>query len=178
MRIDNHSFSPIVPSQRSGFSSLSGYAQQPSIWQLGTQTVINPYNGFVQMNLPLIETFVRQGQSIIPTLYQLLNQSMQPNQILEGLYLAQRLAEEKTPHVRSLYASAARFNDTTNPLIQVYLAGFYRKLNVPESFGPMLEMLIRNAQQPKSAAIQAGLNPAEEIGGTILHQIQNRSPFI
>lgn len=147
----------------------------PYVWQLGLKARIHPYTGNVVLNYPLIESLAKHRQHVIPPLFQLLSSSMQPMQIVEGLYLAQRLAETKTPGVQQLYAAAARFNYTNDPLIQVYLAGFYRKLNVPEAFGPMLEMALRHAQQPRTTPFQVGLNPMEEVGGTLLQMMVERT---
>lgn len=145
----------------------------PHVGLLGTATRIHPHNSNVLMNLPLIEALARQKGAVVQPLGRLLYSSMHRLQIIEGLYLAQRLAELKAPGVKSLYAATTRFQYSTDPLVQVYLAGFYRKLNVPESFGPMLEMLVRQAQQPPR--YQPGLNPMEEVGGTILQQLAEHS---
>lgn len=147
-------------------ADLSAY-----VWQLGTETKTDPANGNLLMNMPLIEFLVEKNRAVISPLYQLLTTSENLYQIVEGLHLAQHLAAAKVPGVDTLYAAAARFNYTSNPLIQVYLAGFYRKLCLPESFGPMLEMLIRQAQQPRNSEFQEDLNPMEEVGGTILQHI-------
>ncbi len=141
------------------------------VWKLGTGTRLDPRTGNLLKNTALIESLVKHREKVLQPLAQLLNQSMHPYQISEGLFLAQRLAEEKAPGVKTLYAAAARFNQTTDPLIQVYLAGFYRALKIPDTFGPMLEMLIRHSQQPQASMQSAPFNPIEEVGGTVLQQI-------
>lgn len=143
----------------------------PLLAQLGAGLRQDLWTKNLLLNLPLIERCVQEREAMIRPLYTLLSQSMSTPQIIEGLYLAQRLAEENVAGVRSLYAAAARFNTTTNPYIQVYLAGFYRKLNAPETFGPMLAMFMREAMQ--SAPVTAPFDPLEEIGGTLLQQIAN-----
>lgn len=145
------------------------------VWRLGVSTRLDPQNGNVLLNFPLIESLVKYRKAVIQPLFKLLQSSTNGYQIIEGLYLAQRLAEEKVKGVNALYPAAARFNYTQDPLIQVYLAGFYRKLDVPDSFGPLLEMAWRHAQQPRTQAFQTGLNPMEEIGGTLLQQIANHT---
>ncbi len=144
------------------------------VLQLGRSTRMDPATGNLWMNMPLIERLAQSGPRVVQPLYQLLQVSMETPQVVEALYLAQRLAEQHVPGVSALYAAAARFNQTRNPLVQIYLAGFYRKLNVPESFGPMLDMFIRNVLQPP-APIPGGIsNPQEEIGGTLLELIARK----
>lgn len=136
---------------------------------------LDPYTGLMRLNTPLVEQLARQGPSVVDPLYQLLLTSPHRTQVAEGLYLAQRLAESKTSNVRKLYAAAARFNTTTDPLIQVYLAGFYRKLGVPESFGPMLAMLMRNSQQAVSSYVPNATQANEEVGGTLLQLLAEKT---
>ena len=73
--------------------------------------------------------------------------------------------------VAELYPELSRYNNTNSPNIQTFLAGIYRKTKVPDAFGPLVAMLIRNSIN--SAKIQAENNiypfdPNEEIGGAIL----------
>ena len=56
-------------------------------------------------------------------------------------------------------------NNTKNPNIQTYLAGIYRKIKVPDAFGPLCVMLIQNAINPPQ---NCHFDPNEEIGGAIL----------
>jgi hypothetical protein len=146
----------------------------PSVWQLGLNTRIDPITRNVLLNYPLIESLVKSGASVIQPLYTLLNSSMNTLQIIEGLYLAQRLAEEKAPQIKQLYMATTRFHYSQDPLIQIYLAGFYRKLKAPETFGPMASMFLRQAQYP-FPQYPSTLNPLEEMGGTLLQQIAEQT---
>ena len=154
------------------------YTQPPMVYgnryvaELGMNTRINPANGLVQLNNELIESLANQGTRVLPGLHQIFNTSPHRLQLVEGLYLAQRLAEKKTPGINQLYGSTTRLQFTTDPLLQVYLAGFYRKIDEPAAYGPMMEMMLRHSQRPvwerQREIQQTGINAVEEIGGTLL----------
>lgn len=147
-------------------------ARSRQVGELGLSTQINPSNGLVQVNTDLIESLAQQGTRVLPELHQLLNTSNHRLQLVEGLYLAQRLAEKRVPGVNQLYASTTRLHLTTDPLLQVYLAGFYRHIDEPAAYGPMMEMMIRHSQRPlwerQREIQQTGINAVEEIGGTLM----------
>lgn len=69
-----------------------------------------------------------------------------------------------------MYPVLARFNNTTSPNIQTFLAGIYRKIQVPDAFGPLVKMLIQNSMRPQTA----NFDPNEEIGGAILSYLNPR----
>ena len=65
-----------------------------------------------------------------------------------------------------MYPTLARFNQTKSPNVQTYLAGIYRKTQVPDAFGPLVCMLIQNSVNPPKPPQY--FDPNEEIGGAIL----------
>ena len=73
-------------------------------------------------------------------------------------------------HKTSSETIHSRFNNTTSPNIQTYLAGIYRKTQVPDAFGPLVKMLIQNSLRPQTS----NFDPNEEIGGAILSYISDR----
>ncbi|MBY0403853.1 MAG: hypothetical protein K2X66_08135, partial [Cyanobacteria bacterium] len=163
---------------------LYPYQQQvpPPIYQwvsqLGSQTQIRS-DGLVQLNLPLIETLVRYREGVVPVLYQWMSMAQNPVSphlmvMVESLYLAQRLAEEGVSNVSMLYGITKHWNHTPHPLVQIYLAGFYRKLNAPETLGPLFQLLMKNALQP-GPPIPPAFDPQEEIGGAILDLIARKA---
>lgn len=166
-----------IPSPATGYTTNPGATRRVS--ELGTATRINPVNGLVQINNELVESLAQQGTRILPELGQLLSTSVYRLQLIEGLYLAQRLAEKKTPGVNQLYANTSRFHFATDPLLQVYLAGFYRHIDEPAAYGPMMEMMLRHSQRPawerQQEIQQTGINAVEEIGGTLLSQLARQS---
>ena len=82
-----------------------------------------------------------------------------------------RMLDNKTQGIDKLYPYFARFNNTKSPNIQTFLAGIYRKTQVPDAFGPLIKMLIQNSIQPQNP--NTYFDPNEEIGGAILSYIQN-----
>lgn len=67
--------------------------------------------------------------------------------------------------IASLYPSLSKYNNTNSPNIQTFLAGIYRKTKIPDAFGPLCAMLIRNSINPPK---DCHFDPNEEIGGAIL----------
>lgn len=142
-----------------------------------------------------VDYYVAQGEKSLPHLKNVLETSNDEKEIVETLYIIDRLADNKTKGIPAMYPVLAKFNDTDSPNIQVYLAGIYRKTQVPDAFGPLVKMLIKNSvdsvrgQDGKKAGGQAFLaesrlsnlpniqpskplfDPTEEIGGAILEYI-------
>jgi len=104
---------------------------------------------------------------------------------VEALYITDRLIDNGTKGVDKMYPVLAIHNYSQSPNIQTFLAGIYRKTQVPDAFGPLLAMLIRNSmKESSSAAKQLSISiystaptfdPNEEIGGAILEYISNYS---
>ena len=160
---------------------------QQLVQQLGLVTRRDPQSGLVHFNTPLLNTLLAQPQQTLPELNQFLGRVKQPLQIVEGLYLAQQLAERVDKQaLNPIYATAAkRFNDSSDPLVQTYLAGFYRKLNEPSAFGPLTTMLLKNTTQAKHTSASGvssqdhwkypAINANEEIGGAMLSLIASQA---
>ncbi len=87
------------------------------------------------------------------------------DEVLEDLYTLNLMLDNGEKNVSKLYPTLSRYNDTDSPNIQTYLAGIYRKIKVPDAFGPLCAMLIRNAINPPK---DCNFDPNEEIGGAIL----------
>ena len=96
--------------------------------------------------------------------------SMNHNGIIESLFVVDKMIDNKTQNVKALYPALSRFNQSQCPHIQTLLAGIYRKTQIPDGFGPLVNMLIQNSknQYPKPL-----FDPNEEIGGAILEYIKN-----
>lgn len=110
-----------------------------------------------------------QKERAIPYLKQILETSEDEKEIVEALYIVDRLCDNGTKGVAKLYPTLARFNDTKSANIQTFLAGIYRKTQVPDAFGPLVKMLVQNS-------LTSAKTPAdEEIGGAILEYIRNYS---
>ena len=87
------------------------------------------------------------------------------DEVLEDLYMLNLMLDEGNKDVAELYPTLSKYNDTNSPNIQTYLAGIYRKIKVPDAFGPLCAMLIRNSINPPK---DFPFDQNEEIGGAIL----------
>lgn len=112
---------------------------------------------------------VSQGRNALPYLKEVLQTSKDEKAIVEVLYILDRMADKKVKGLPALYPALAKFNDSKSPNIQTFLAGIYRKTQVPDAFGPLVKMLIQNSNNPNPTPAN------EEIGGAILEYIRNYS---
>lgn len=144
------------------------------IMQLGTQTRL-PINGIVQFNEPLVQEICRYREQAIPALYQFLSTVQTIPALLEGVHTATRLAKIQVQNTSSLYAAVSRWNTNPDPLVQIYLAGLYREIQEPATFGPMLATLVHRAVTQYPLQSTPNYNITEEVGGTLLQQIASRT---
>lgn len=117
-----------------------------------------------------VDAFVKQKENALPYIYNILANSNDEAEITETLYITDRLIEAGTKGIDKMYPVLSRFNSTNSPNIQTFLAGIYRKIQVPDAFGPLVAMLIRNSINPP----QSNFDPNEEIGGAILAYLSDR----
>ena len=117
-----------------------------------------------------VDCFVSQKETALPYLADILIHSNNEAQITETLYIIDRMADEGVKGIDKMYPVLSRFNNTTSPNIQTFLAGIYRKIQVPDAFGPLVKMLIQNSLRPQTS----NFDPNEEIGGAILAYISDR----
>lgn len=90
------------------------------------------------------------------------------DEVLEDLYTLNLMLDEGNKDVADLYPILARYNNSDSPNIQTFLAGIYRKTKIPDAFGPLLSMLIKNSINPPK---DCNFDPNEEIGGAILNYL-------
>lgn len=117
-----------------------------------------------------VKFFVEQKENALPYLNNILLNSNDETQVTETLYILDRMIENGTKGVDKMYPTLSRFNNTKSPNIQTFLAGIYRKTQVPDAFGPLVKMLIQNSINPQPAPF----DPNEEIGGAILSYLNQR----
>ena len=144
-------------------------------------TVSMPAGSSVQMPVPgrnytlfdqsKVDYFVKQKENALPYLNEILLHSYNEAQITESLYILDRMLENGTKGIDKMYPALSRFNNTNSPNIQTFLAGIYRKTQVPDAFGPLVKMLIQNSLKPCQ---DMAFDPNEEIGGAILSYISDR----
>ena len=98
-------------------------------------------------------------------------------EVVADLFVLNNMIDEgeDIKEVWKLYPALSKYNKTQDPNIQTLLAGVYRKIKIPDAFGPLVVMLIQNALREydsESAGKQKTYTPAfdpnEEIGGAIL----------
>lgn len=118
-----------------------------------------------------VDSFVKCGESALPVLQDILEHSNNEHQITETLYVIDRMIDSGVKGVDKMYPTFSKFNNTQSPNIQTYLAGIYRKTQVPDAFGPLVKMLIQNSLHPQP---NQNFDPNEEIGGAILSYLSDR----
>lgn len=131
----------------------------------------NAYRNYTVVDQNKVDVFVKQGENALPYISDVLQHSNNEAQITETLYILDRMIDNGTKNVDKMYPVLSRFNNTKSPNIQTFLAGIYRKTQVPDAFGPLVKMLIQNSLNPNP---QAFFDPNEEIGGAILSYISPR----
>ena len=112
-----------------------------------------------------VDHFVSQKEAALPYLTDILIHSNNETQIVETLHIVNSMLDNGVKGIEKMYPVLSRFNNTTSPNIQTYLAGIYRKTQVPDAFGPLIKMLIQNSIRPQTS----NFDPNEEIGGAILY---------
>lgn len=117
-----------------------------------------------------VDVFVKNGEAALPKLSQMLKDAKTEEDIVEGLYIADRMIDSGVKSVDNLYSDVfSKFNESKSVNIQTFLAGIYRKTLNPKAFGPLVKMLFQNIiYAPKS-----NFDSNEEIGGAILEYLRN-----
>ena len=126
----------------------------------------NAHRNYCLFDQNKVDYFVKQKENALPYLTNILATSQNENEIVEALYITNRMLDNGTKGIDKLYPVFARFNNTQSPNIQTFLAGIYRKTQVPDAFGPLVKMLIQNSLKPYNP--NQPCDPNEEIGGAIL----------
>ena len=116
---------------------------------------------------PGVHERAKNGTLEIPVIKRSLENPTSESEVIEDLFILNSIIDEGVPaeEVAKLYPVLSKYNQTTSPNIQTYLAGIYRKTKVPDAFGPLVSMLIQNSLNPPK---DTPFDPNEEIGGAIL----------
>lgn len=112
-----------------------------------------------------VSSAVQNYEKYLPEIEKSLKNPESESEVLEDLYILNRMLDEGVDDVRELYPTLSNYNNTRSPNIQTFLAGIYRKTKIPDAFGPLCVMLIQNAINPP---VDCNFDPNEEIGGAIL----------
>lgn len=124
---------------------------------------------FCLFNQNKVNFIVSQKKAALPFIKEILQTSQDEKEIVEALYITDRLIDSGVKGIPSMYPLFEKFNNSKSQNIQAFLAGIYRKTQVPDAFGPLVKMLIQNSNN------QAKTPANEEIGGAILEYIRNYS---
>ncbi len=119
-------------------------------------------------NSERVNYFLKQKEFALPYLSDVLSKSSSEPQILESLYIIDKLLDNGVKGIEKMYPVFSRFNCSNSPYVQTFLAGIYRKILIPDAFGPLCAMLLRNSFASKPLA---NFDPNEEIGGAILEYV-------
>lgn len=166
-------------------------------WGISTPAVVLPAGerDYCLFNQTKVNFIISQKEHALPQLKETLQNPYDENEVIEALYIVDKLADGKTKGIPAMYQILAKYNDTKSPQIQSLLAGIYRKTQVPDAFGPLVAMLVKNATDEKEAwklrssevwqnseakppnlqTSKPPFDPNEEIGGAILAYIENYS---
>jgi len=127
---------------------------------------------FCRVNQKRINNIAQFKESALPETDSFLKNAKTEEQVIEGLFVLDKMLDDGVKGIDKLYPTLSRFNETSSPNIQVMLAGIYRKTLVPDAFGPLNRMLYKQITQPNSPYF----DPTEETGGAILEYITNYKP--
>lgn len=144
---------------------IQPYSYNNSSVQMPTQ-----HRNYCLFDRNKVDFFVKRKELALPYLSGVLARSNDESRIVETLYIVDRMIDNGTKGVDKMYPVLSRFNMTNSPNIQTFLAGIYRKIQVPDAFGPLVAMLIRNSLNPQPSSF----DPNEEVGGAILAYLSDR----
>lgn len=140
--------------------------------QIGQKTFLPDANrNYSVLNQELVNKLVARKEEALPQVLDFLSLVQDERQVTEGLYILDRMIDAGAKDMHKTYPVISRFNASPSPNVQVMLAGIYRKTQVPDGFGPLVSMLIKNTLNPP----QTSFDPNEEIGGAILDYLRNKS---
>lgn len=140
--------------------------------QIGQRTYLpDVQRNYSVLNQELVGKIVARKEEALPSLMRFLKVVQDERQVTEGLYILDRMIDAGAKDIYKTYPVISRFNHTDSPNVQVMLAGIYRKTQVPDGFGPLMSMLVKNSINPP----RTSFDPNEEIGGAILEYLRNKS---
>ncbi|MGN1125022.1 MAG: hypothetical protein ACI4SM_02430 [Candidatus Gastranaerophilaceae bacterium] len=125
-----------------------------------------PYCTF---DMDKVDIFVKNKERALPKLVSMLENAKTEAEIVEGIYIADRMIDAGTKGIGDLYTKCfAKFNDSRSANVQTFLSGVYRKTLNPDAFGPLVKMMVNNFINPP----KANFDPNEEVGGAVIEYIR------
>lgn len=145
---------------------------QQNILKLGEGVSLpNANRNFCTFNEQRTEEIVSKGEEALPYIDNFLKSANTEESVVDGLQVLNKMLDKGVKGIDKMYPTLSRFNDVTSPNVQVMLAGIYRKTLVPDAFGPLNKMLLRQTFMPNSPYF----DPSEEIGGAIMEYLKNQA---
>ena len=142
---------------------------QSKVWQLGQGVSLpNIQRNYCTYNEKRTQELVNAKEKALPYIDTFLKSANTEEQVLDGLQVLDKMLDKDVKGIEKMYPTLSRFNGTTSPNIQVMLSGIYRKTLVPDAFGPLVKMLIRQSLSPDCVLFDA----SEEIGGAIYEYLR------
>lgn len=125
---------------------------------------------YCQFDQDKVDLFVNAKEKAIPALTKMLNEAKTEEEKTEGLFIANQMIAAGTKGMDKMYyGTFSKFNEDRSPNVQSMLSGVYRRILVPDAFGPLMKMLVTNILVPQK---DAPFDPNESIGGAILEHIK------
>lgn len=135
------------------------------IYSIGQNTSMANYGRNYMIVPPKrVQNILQKREKALDPLIHFLAYTQNETQITEGLYILNLMLDAKVKGIEKAYPVISRFNNTNSEHIQTMLAGIYRKTLIPDAYGPLWTMLIKNSFDKRPKAF----DPNEEIGGAIL----------
>ncbi len=117
-----------------------------------------------------VDVFVKNKERALPKLTNMLQNAKTEDEIVEGLYIADRMIDGGTKGIGDLYYKAfSRFNESRSANVQTFLSGVYRKTLNPDAFGPLVKMMCNNFIDPP----KSNFDPNEEVGGAVIEYLRD-----
>ena len=125
---------------------------------------------YCQFDMDKVKLFVDAKEKAIPAITEMLNNAKTEEEKTEGLFIANEMIAAGTKGMDKMYyGTFSKFNEDRSPNVQAMLSGVYRRILVPDAFGPLIKMLITNILVPQK---DAPFDPNESIGGAIIEHIK------
>jgi hypothetical protein len=138
--------------------------------QIGKKTFLpDSYRNYSILNFELVKKIADYRENAIEPVALFLSNAQDEREITEGLYILDRMIDAGVKGIEKTYPVISRFNKTNSPNIQAMLAGIYRKTQIPDGFGPLMSMLVKNTFYPA----RSSFDPNEEIGGAVLEYLKS-----
>ena len=129
-----------------------------------------PNRPYCLFDMDKVDVFVKNGERALPKLSKMLNNAKTEEETTEGLFIANEMIAAGTKGMDKMYyGTFSKFNEDRSPNVQAMLSGVYRRILVPDAFGPLIKMLITNILVPQK---DAPFDPNESIGGAIIEHIK------